>query len=65
MNTIGMVGGFVGPYWMGIAKDLTGNDQRGLTIMAIPMLIAAGITLHLRRRSRRTFQLPSAVTAEV
>jgi MFS transporter, ACS family, tartrate transporter len=66
MNTIGMVGGFVGPYWMGIAKDLTGNDQRGLTIMAIPMLIAAGITLHLRRRSRRTYlHIPTAVPADV
>ena len=53
MNTIGILGGFVGPYWMGIAKDLTGNDQRGLTLMAIPMLIAAGITLHLQRRSQR------------
>jgi ACS family tartrate transporter-like MFS transporter len=66
MNTIGMVGGFVGPYWMGIAKDLTGNDQRGLTIMAIPMLIAAAITLHLRRRSRRTsLHLPTAVAADI
>ena len=66
MNTIGMVGGFVGPYWMGIAKDLTGNDQRGLTIMAIPMLIAAGITLHLRRRSQRTYShSPTAAPADV
>jgi ACS family tartrate transporter-like MFS transporter len=66
MNTIGMVGGFVGPYWMGIAKDLTGNDQRGLTIMAIPMLIAAGITLHLRRRSQRTdLHIPTAVAIDV
>jgi MFS transporter, ACS family, tartrate transporter len=66
MNTIGMVGGFVGPYWMGIAKDLTGNDQRGLTIMAIPMLVAAGITLHLRRRSQRTsLHIPTAVAADV
>ncbi len=53
MNTLGILGGFAGPYWMGFAKDLTGNDQRGLTFMAIPMLIAAAITLHLRRRSQR------------
>jgi ACS family tartrate transporter-like MFS transporter len=48
MNTIGIVGGFVGPYWMGIAKDLTGNYQRGLLTMSVPMLLAAGIMLHLR-----------------
>lgn len=65
MNTIGILGGFVGPYWMGIAKDLTGNDQRGLTIMAIPMLIAAGITLHLRRRSRRAYEIGVPVAADI
>jgi ACS family tartrate transporter-like MFS transporter len=48
MNTIGILGGFVGPYWMGIAKDLTGYYQRGLLIMSLPMFIAAGIMLHLR-----------------
>jgi MFS transporter, ACS family, tartrate transporter len=66
MNTIGILGGFVGPYWMGIAKDLTGNDQRGLTLMAIPMLIAAGITLHLRRRSQRAdARMPMPAVAEM
>jgi MFS transporter, ACS family, tartrate transporter len=65
MNTIGILGGFVGPYWMGFAKDLTGNDQRGLTIMAIPMLVAAGITLHLRRRSHGVYSpTPSAVAID-
>jgi ACS family tartrate transporter-like MFS transporter len=48
MNTIGILGGFVGPYWMGIAKDLTGNYQRGLLTMAPPMLTAAAIMLYLR-----------------
>jgi MFS transporter, ACS family, tartrate transporter len=64
MNTIGILGGFVGPYWMGIAKDLTGDDRRGLTVMAIPMLIAAAITLHLRRRSRRA-ALPAVMSMKV
>jgi MFS transporter, ACS family, tartrate transporter len=41
MNMIGISGGFVGPYWMGIAKDHTGNNQRGLVTMAVPMLIGA------------------------
>ena len=48
INTIAIVGGFVGPYLMGIAKDLTGNYQRGLLMMCPPMLLAAVILLYLR-----------------
>jgi MFS transporter, ACS family, tartrate transporter len=51
MNTIGILGGFVGPYWMGIARDLTGNYRRGLLTMAVPMLVGAGIMFYLRGRS--------------
>ena len=53
MNTIGILGGFVGPYWMGVAKDLTGTYRRGLLTMAVPMLIGSGIMLYLRRQSRQ------------
>jgi ACS family tartrate transporter-like MFS transporter len=52
MNTVGMLGGFLGPYWMGIAKDLTGDYQRGLLTLAMPSLIAAGLTLNMRRQAR-------------
>jgi len=54
MNTIGMLGGFVGPYWMGIAKDLTGDYQHGLLTLAIPSALAAAIMLALRRLARRS-----------
>lgn len=53
MNTIGMLGGFVGPYWMGIARDLTGNYQRGLLTLTVPALIAAAIMLWMRRTSQK------------
>lgn len=49
MNTIGMIGGFVGPYWMGYAKDLTGNYQRGLLTVTAPAIFAAAIILWMRR----------------
>jgi MFS transporter, ACS family, tartrate transporter len=49
MNTIGIIGGFVGPYWMGFAKDLTGNYQHGLILTAPAMLLGAAIMLYLRR----------------
>jgi ACS family tartrate transporter-like MFS transporter len=63
MNTIGILGGFVGPYWMGIAKDLTGNYRRGLLTMAVPMLIGAGIMFYLRRQSRRAPPLLTPVAS--
>ena len=49
MNMIGMFGGFLGPYWMGVARDLTGDYQRGLVTLTLPALAAAAIMLHLSR----------------
>jgi MFS transporter, ACS family, tartrate transporter len=63
MNMIGITGGFVGPYWMGIAKDLTGNNQRGLVTMAVPMLIGACIMFYLRRQAQRDSALVIAAAA--
>jgi ACS family tartrate transporter-like MFS transporter len=54
VNTLGITGGFIGPYWMGLAKDLTGNYQRGLLTLSIPMLAASGIMLYLRQQSLRS-----------
>jgi ACS family tartrate transporter-like MFS transporter len=54
VNTLGIIGGFVGPYWMGIAKDLTGNHQHGLLTLSVPMLAAAGIMLYMRDHAHRT-----------
>jgi ACS family tartrate transporter-like MFS transporter len=49
MNTIGIVGGFVGPYWIGITRDMTGSYQRGLLTLCFPMLLGAGVLLYLRQ----------------
>jgi ACS family tartrate transporter-like MFS transporter len=54
VNTIGITGGFFGPYYMGLAKDLTGDYQRGLITLSIPMLLAAGVMLYLRRKAQRS-----------
>ena len=53
MNTVGMLGGFLGPYWMGVAKDLTGDFQHGLVTLTLPALAAAGITLWMRWVAKR------------
>jgi MFS transporter, ACS family, tartrate transporter len=70
VNTIAILGGFVGPYWMGLAADFTGGYQRGLLTVAIPLLAAAAIMVgmrrdHLRRlpaaQARRQSEQPNAV----
>ena len=52
-NTIAIVGGFLGPYWMGRAKDFTGNYQTGLLTLAIPAIAGAGILLVMRNQAIR------------
>jgi ACS family tartrate transporter-like MFS transporter len=52
-NTIAIVGGFLGPYWMGRAKDFTGNYQTGLLTLAIPALAGAAILLFMRDQAIR------------
>ncbi len=47
---IGVAGGFVGPYWMGRARDFTGDYQRGLLTLAVPSVLAAGLMFLLSRR---------------
>ena len=49
-NTIAIIGGFLGPYWMGRAKDLTGNYQTGLLTLAVPALVGASILLIMRHK---------------
>jgi ACS family tartrate transporter-like MFS transporter len=53
VNMIAILGGFVGPYWMGLAKDWTGNYQSGLLTLALPELIGAAIVLYMRRQLTR------------
>jgi ACS family tartrate transporter-like MFS transporter len=52
-NTIAIVGGFLGPYWMGRAKDFTGNYQTGLLTLAIPALAGVAILLFMRYQAMR------------
>jgi ACS family tartrate transporter-like MFS transporter len=51
VNMIGILGGFIGPSWMGISIDLTGGFQRGLLTMALPVMAAAGLMTVIHRYS--------------
>jgi ACS family tartrate transporter-like MFS transporter len=53
MNTITMFAGFVGPYWMGVMKDYTGNYEAGLRGLVLPCLLAAGTMVALTRSLAR------------
>jgi ACS family tartrate transporter-like MFS transporter len=48
INAVGALGGFVGPYAVGLAKDATGDFSAGLLLLAPLMLAAAGVILSLR-----------------
>ena len=57
MNMIGMIGGFIGPSWIGRAADYTGSYQRGLLACAIPSLLADTILFGIWRTSRQRVHL--------
>ncbi len=48
INSIGTLGGFVGPFTMGWLKDLTGSFNTGLMLMAVVLMISAGFAASLR-----------------
>jgi ACS family tartrate transporter-like MFS transporter len=69
VNSIGMLGAFAGPYWMGWMADLTGGYQQGLLTLALPVLGAAAMIVAVHRYSEglavRTLPLtPSPEAAE-
>jgi ACS family tartrate transporter-like MFS transporter len=48
INTVGSLGGFVGPYAVGLVKDATGSFTGGLLFLAVLLLGSAVLTLRLR-----------------
>ncbi len=49
INTMGAVGGFVGPYAVGLVKDATGSFTGGLLLLSGLLVVSAMATLALRR----------------
>jgi MFS transporter, ACS family, tartrate transporter len=60
INSIGNLGGFVGPAMIGWIKDLTGSFQGGLFFVAGLLVLSAVLTLALAR-SQRTSDAAAAV----
>lgn len=42
VNMLSIVGGFVGPYWMGWMRELTGGFAVGIGALCVPWLLMAG-----------------------
>ncbi|WP_242632464.1 MFS transporter [Arthrobacter sp. S41] len=49
VNTIGLFGGFLGPYVMGLLEEITGNKMSGLWFIVAMCVMGALLTLKLRR----------------
>ncbi len=58
MNTITMFSGFLGPYWMGRMKDITGSYWLGLRGLIVPSLLAAALMVVLMRSLARRKGVP-------
>ena len=54
INSIGNLGGFVGPSLIGWAKEITGSFTAGLMISALTLALSAAFTLSLKRSSARS-----------
>jgi len=55
INAVGNLGGFVGPYMMGLIRDATGNFKLGLFSIACGALVSGVVVLllgHDRRLER-------------
>src|SRR6185312_728134 len=42
INMLGIIGGFLGPYWMGWMRELTGSFAVGIGSLCVPWLVMAG-----------------------
>ena len=51
INTVGALGGFLGPYAIGLIKDTTGLFRGGLLLLAVALTAAGLLTLTLRPSS--------------
>ena len=52
INMVAMMGGFIGPWAMGVAKDRSGDYRLGLVALVVPSLLGAALVMTLRVRER-------------
>lgn len=60
VNSVGNLGGFVGPYILGYVKQVTGSTQTGLYVMAAFLVVCTLLVLSLRKEHAVSTHLGSA-----
>ncbi|MGC0211775.1 MFS transporter [Streptomyces levis] len=66
INTVGLTGGFVGPYLFGLAESGSGDPTSGFSIVIATSLVGGGLAVALRwalRREDRTTTVPAPAPA--
>lgn len=48
VNSVGNLGGFVGPFAVGWIRDMTGSFSSGLLMLAVALVVGAGVSLWLK-----------------
>jgi cyanate permease len=59
INSVGNLGGFLGPFLIGWARQATGNFIAGLMISAVTLLASAMIVISLRRFAKLSILQPT------
>jgi ACS family tartrate transporter-like MFS transporter len=52
INSIGNLGGFVGPYAVGLIRDMTGSFSGGIMFLVLSLLSAAVLLMAIRKEGR-------------
>jgi ACS family tartrate transporter-like MFS transporter len=63
INSIGNLGGFVGPYAIGMVKESTGSALAGLYFLAALLFVSFAMMMAMRLRLEREDAVPSALVA--
>lgn len=54
INSIGNLGGFVGPYAVGVIRDMTGSFSGGIMFLVFSLISAAILLMAIRKEGRRS-----------
>jgi ACS family tartrate transporter-like MFS transporter len=60
INSVGNLGGFVGPFAIGWLKSVTGGYTAGLYVVAGTLAVSAVVTLLLSHQAKRSKHVPLA-----
>jgi sugar phosphate permease len=63
MNTFGVLGGFVGPYAVGYARDLTRTFSAGLIVMGVCLVVSGLLVWQIREAGTRSLRETTHGTA--